>query len=309
MRIAIVDDDPISRQILRSSLKHFGHEIIEASDGEIAWKLIKENTPRFIITDWLMPKMDGLELIRNIRAANLQSYTYIIIISGKEEKNDVVTGLEAGADDYLVKPFDVFELRARVSIGVRILELETDLKIARDQMEAMAMHDYLTGLLSRRAIYTHLKGEIDRSQRENHPLSLIMMDLDHFKSINDKYGHLVGDQALCLVSEQILRNVRSYDWAGRWGGDEFLIVLPNTGQQDAHAISERICSKISSIGIETPDHAKVYIQASLGVITHNEGGISIDRLIHQTDNALYSAKLAGRHCVYYAESVLDDKND
>jgi two-component system, cell cycle response regulator len=306
MRIAIVDDDPISRQILKSSLKRFGHEVIEAPDGEAAWQLIQDHSPRFIITDWLMPKMDGLELIRNIRAANLQNYTYIIIISGKEDKNDVVAGLESGADDYLVKPFDVMELRARVSIGVRILELEADLKIARDQMEAMAMHDYLTGLLSRRAIYTHLKGELDRSLRENHPLSIIMMDLDRFKDLNDQYGHLVGDQALCLVSDQILRNVRSYDWAGRWGGDEFLIVLPNTSAEEARTISERICSKISSIGIETPDHAKVYIQSSLGVITHKFGSISIDHLIHQTDNALYAAKIAGRHCVHYSESVMDE---
>jgi two-component system cell cycle response regulator len=309
MRIAIVDDDPISRQILRTSLKRFGYEVIEASDGQAAWEMIQEQNPRFIITDWLMPRMDGLELIRNIRAAVQKNYTYIIIISGKEDKNDVITGLEAGADDYLVKPFDGLELRARVCIGVRILELETDLKIARDQMEAMAMHDYLTGLLSRRAIYTHLKGELDRAFRENHPLSVIMMDLDHFKSLNDQYGHLVGDQALCLVSEQVMRNVRSYDWAGRWGGDEFLIVLPNTSSEEAKVISERICTKISSLGIETPDNARVYIQASLGVITHHQGNISIDQLIHQTDNALYSAKMAGRHCVHFSESVVEESDD
>lgn len=306
MRIAIVDDDLISRQILKTSLNRFGHEVVEAPDGEAAWELIQESNPRFIITDWLMPRMDGLELIRNIRAAGQKNYTYIIIISGKEDKNDVVTGLEAGADDYLVKPFDVFELRARVSIGVRILELETDLKIARDQMEAMAMHDYLTGLLSRRAIYTHLIGELDRSLRENRPISVIMMDLDHFKSLNDQYGHLVGDQALCMASEQVMRNVRSYDWAGRWGGDEFMIVLPNTNSQEACAISERICSKINSVGIETSENEKVQLQASLGVVTHHTGKISIDQLIHQTDNALYAAKMAGRHCVNFAESIADD---
>jgi diguanylate cyclase (GGDEF)-like protein len=250
--------------------------------------------------------MDGLELIRNIRSAPKKNYTYIIIISGKEDKNDVVTGLEAGADDYLVKPFDVLELRARVAIGVRILELETDLKIARDQMEAMAMHDYLTGLLSRRAIYTHLSGELDRALRETHPISVIMMDLDHFKILNDQHGHLIGDQALCLASEQVMRNLRSYDWAGRWGGDEFLIVLPNTGTQDAQAISDRICTKINSLGIETSDDNKIHISASLGVVTHSGGEISIDQLIHQTDNALYAAKMDGRRCVHYSESVSNE---
>lgn len=308
MRIAIVDDDLISRQILKNSLQKFGHEILEAADGEAAWKLIQQTNPRLVITDWLMPKMDGLELIRQIRTAGLQHYTYIIIVSGKEDKNDVVTGLETGADDYLVKPFDILELRARVSIGVRILELEADLKIARDQMEAMAMHDYLTGLLSRRAIYTHLKGGLDRALRESQPISVIMMDLDCFKSLNDTYGHLVGDQALCLVSEQIMRNVRSYDWAGRWGGDEFLIVLPNTDAEEARVISERLCAKIGNLGIEIPDNAKVDIQASLGVITHKVGNISIDNLIHQTDNALYAAKMAGRHCVHSAETTSDQTN-
>ncbi len=302
MRIAIVDDDLISRQILKTSLNRFGHEVIEAPDGEEAWEMIQESNPRLIITDWLMPRMDGLELIRNIRSAPKKNYTYIIIISGKEDKNDVVTGLEAGADDYLVKPFDVLELRARVAIGVRILELETDLKIARDQMEAMAMHDYLTGLLSRRAIYTHLTSELDRALRENHPISIIMMDLDHFKSLNDQHGHLIGDQALCLASEQVMRNLRSYDWAGRWGGDEFLIVLPNTGPQDALAISDRICTKINSLGIETPDDNKIRISASLGVVTHSSGEISIDQMIHQTDNALYTAKMDGRRCVHFSES-------
>lgn len=309
MRIAIVDDDLISRQILKTSLNRFGHEVIEAADGEAAWEIIQESKPRFIITDWLMPRMDGLELIHNIRSASQKNYTYIIIISGKEDKNDVVTGLEAGADDYLVKPFDVLELRARVAIGVRILELETDLKIARDQMEAMAMHDYLTGLLSRRAIYTHLTGELDRALREKHPITVIMMDLDHFKSLNDQHGHLIGDQALCLASEQVMRNLRSYDWAGRWGGDEFLIVLPNTGAQDAQVISDRICTKINSLGIETPENNKIRISASLGVVTHSVGNISIDQLIHQTDNALYAAKMEGRHCLHFAESMPEISNE
>lgn len=298
MQIAIIDDDPIARQILRSSLARLGLEVIEFHDGSTAWDYFLANPPRFVITDWLMPNLDGLDLIRNLRSAHFHGYTYSIILTGKEDKTDVVTGLSAGADDYLTKPFDISELRARVNIGLRILELEDDLNRAKEQMERMAMFDYLTGMLSRRAIYSHLQGEIDRFYREGGSLSIMMLDLDHFKALNDSYGHMVGDQALCLVAEQISQSVRPYDWAARWGGDEFLVVLPNTNLEQADAVSNRIHSRIHKLELTIPDKDPLHLHISIGVISTTKVPDGIDGLIQAADEALYSAKKGGKDCIF-----------
>jgi diguanylate cyclase (GGDEF)-like protein len=297
MQIAIVDDDPIARQILRSSLSRLGLDVIEFQDGNTAWDYFLSNSPRFVITDWSMPAMDGLDLIRNIRAARFHNYTYTVILTGKEDKSDVVVGLSAGADDYLTKPFDIAELSARVHIGLRILELEDDLIRAREQMERMAMYDYLTGLLSRRAVYSHLQGEIERFQREGGSMSIMMIDLDSFKSINDSYGHMVGDQALCLVAEQITQSVRPYDWTARWGGDEFIVVLPNTSLEQAEAISNRVLSRIRKLTITVPDKEPLQMHTSIGVVSTTEIRDGIDGLIQFADEALYSAKNRGKDCI------------
>lgn len=297
MQIAIIDDDPIARQILRSSITRLGLEVTEFPDGSAAWDYFLTTPPRFVITDWLMPTLDGLDLIRNIRTARFHGYTYTIILTGKEDKTDVVAGLSAGADDYLTKPFDIAELRARVHIGLRILELEDDLIRAREQMERMAMYDYLTGLLSRRAVYSHLQGEMERFHREGSSISIMMLDLDHFKAINDSYGHMVGDQALCLVAEQITQSVRPYDWAARWGGDEFLVVLPKTTIEQAEGVSNRILSRIRKLTITVPDKEPLQMHTSIGVVSTTEIRHGIDGLIQAADEALYSAKNKGKDCI------------
>jgi two-component system cell cycle response regulator len=301
MQIAIIDDDPIARQILRSSINRLGLEVIEFPDGKEAWDHFLSNPPRFVVTDWLMPSLDGLDLIRNIRAAHFHGYTYAVILTGKEDKTDVIAGLSAGADDYLTKPFDIAELKARIHIGLRILDLEDDLNRAREQMERMAMYDYLTGLLSRRAVYTHLQGEIERLNREHGSLSVMMLDLDHFKTLNDSYGHMIGDQALCLVAEQITQSVRPYDWAARWGGDEFLVVLPNTSKEQAEAVSNRILTRIRKLTITVPEKETLHLQTSIGVVSTNQVTNGLDGLIQVVDEALYSAKKQGKDCVVIRE--------
>ncbi|HPH97635.1 MAG TPA: diguanylate cyclase [Anaerolineaceae bacterium] len=294
MRILIVDDDPVARQILRTSLVRFGHEVMEMTDGRAAWDYLQTDTVRLVITDWLMPEMDGVELIRRIRSRPTSGYIYTIILTAKDDKSNIVRGLEAGADDYLTKPFNIHELHARVMIGVRILDLETNLKNARDRMETMAMHDTLTGLLNRRAIYAHLDAELNRREREACHLSLALMDLDHFKSINDTRGHLVGDRVLIHIAHCIMQGVRPYDWIGRWGGDEFLLILPGADLDGAVIIAERIRHRIRTNPFTLEDGSELQLHVSIGVMTAPPGPVTIEQLVANVDQALYQAKQGGR---------------
>jgi diguanylate cyclase (GGDEF)-like protein len=296
MQILIVDDDPVARQILRSSLVRCGYQVIEKADGQAAWEYLQTEPVRFMITDWVMPCMEGLELIRKVRAANFSKYIYMIILTGKGDKGDMVDGLSAGADDYLVKPFDLNELRARVMIGKRILDLEDRLHSARDQMEIVAMHDSTTDLLNRRAIYNHAEAELNRAQRDHQPCCLAMIDIDHFKNVNDHYGHLTGDRALRHVADCIVHSVRSYDWVGRWGGDEFLVVFPNTDPATAAHIAERIRATILDDPLSLANHQFLPLQVSMGITIAQPGPtLSLDTLIQQTDESLYQAKESGRN--------------
>lgn len=303
MKILIVDDDPVLRQILQTYLARSGYEVAMAEDGRVAWEFWQQEHPRLIITDWMMPVLDGPELIRRVRGAAYANYTYIIMLTAKEGKSDVIFGLEAGADDYLTKPFNAGELRARITIGERILNLEANLSQALARMEEMATHDPVTSLLNRRALYSHAEAELNRAQRDSKPVSFVMLDLDHFKSVNDRFGHLTGDKALYAVAEMLTHNKRPYDWAGRWGGEEFLLVLPNTDVVEASAVAERLRVSINETQIPLPDGGSFNLQASLGVTSSSynvKKPYTLDLLVHQADEALIRAKREGRNrvCVY-----------
>ncbi|MDW8326206.1 MAG: diguanylate cyclase [Anaerolineales bacterium] len=298
MKILIVDDDPVLRQILQTYLLRAGYEVALAEDGRVAWEMWQKEHTRLIITDWMMPVMDGPELIRRVRSASFPYYTYIIMLTAKEGKSDVIFGLEAGADDYLTKPFNAGELRARIAIGERILNLEANLNQALARMEELATHDPVTGLLNRRALYTHAEAELNRAQRNRKPLSLVMLDIDHFKQVNDQHGHLLGDKALHAVATTLAQNKRPYDWAGRWGGEEFLLVLPATDSQEAALVAERLRVGIQEMRVPLPDGGAISVQASLGVSTFEPGSAhTLDLLVHQADEALMRAKREGRNCV------------
>lgn len=303
MKILIVDDDPVLRQILQTYLVRAGYEVALAEDGRAAWEIWQKEHLRLVITDWMMPIMDGPELIRRVRGASFSGYTYIIMLTAKEGKNDVVFGLEAGADDYLTKPFNAGELRARISIGERILGLEANLNQALTRMEELATHDPVTSLLNRRALYTHAEAELNRATRDRKPLSFVMLDIDHFKSVNDRFGHLMGDKALNVVAATLAHNKRPYDWAGRWGGEEFLLILPSTDLAEATMVAERLRTSIHEASIPLTNGETLSLQASLGVASTSQApdaAYTLDLLVHQADEALFRAKRAGRNrvCVF-----------
>lgn len=295
MRILIIDDDYTYRKLLCNILIGKGHEVIEAESGNAAWEMLQNTHYTFIITDWMMPGVSGPELVARIRKADFPNYTYIIMLTARNAREDIVNGLEAGADDYLTKPFDLDELRARVAIGERILHLESRLHTTLKQLEILATYDGLTNLLNRRALYDAIRIEWNRAYRENQPISLIMLDIDHFKEINDRYGHLVGDQALCHVSQLLTQHKRSYDIIGRWGGEEFLLLLPNTDLQEAACVAERLRHALNTTPFELTTEKKLFVFASFGVAglasRENE---NFEKYIQQADRALYHAKSLGR---------------
>jgi two-component system, cell cycle response regulator len=311
--ILIVEDDLISRSLLSRTLTSLGYKIIEAGNGQQAWDILQTKNIQLVITDWIMPVMDGLELTRKIRSSQkFSGYVYIVILTGRLGIDNIVDGLDAGADDYLAKPFSPKELSARLKIGQRILDLERRLRGAREQMRILAMHDELTGIWNRRAFYNHATAVLEHAARENHPTSLVMLDIDHFKHVNDSYGHLVGDQVLKMVADTLKDNLRPYDRVGRWGGEEFIALLPTTQKHIAAEIAERLRQSISAqrytiAGIKKDDSKQLGVQVSIGVASiagHNT--FSLDDLVDRADSMLYQAKGKGRNRVCIEPDTQDN---
>jgi len=298
VKILIADDDTLSRRLLERTLLRAGYEVMPVVNGRQAVEnLTGPDMPRLALLDWMMPGLDGPGVCREIRNRRDQSYVYMILLTSRESKEDVVAGLESGADDYLVKPFNADELKARLRTGERILHLEDRLVEAREQMRFKATHDHLTSLWNRGVILDLLGRELTRSQRENVCTAVILGDLDHFKNINDRYGHLVGDQVLCEVARRLLLSVRSYDFVGRYGGEEFLIVLNNCRPDSALARAEEIRKCICTRPVQT-DVGPLEVTMSSGLLRSTDWGHRpAEELIHQADSALYAAKTAGRNRV------------
>ena len=298
MRILVADDDAVNRRLLQSFLTKWGYEVLLASDGAEAWKILQqEKAPQLAILDWMMPGMDGVDICHMVRSRSERSYVYLILLTAKSQKQDIVAGLEAGADDYLRKPFDPNELRARLRAGRRILELQEELVAARDSMEFQATHDCLTGLRNRAAILETVRTELARARREGTSVAIFLADLDHFKLVNDTYGHQAGDGVLREVGKRMRSSVRSYDTVGRYGGEEFLIVLPGCDISGAMIRAEALRMAVGREPIETPE-GMVAVTMSVGVTVG--GGVppsDVERLLRAADVALYHAKNKGRNKV------------
>lgn len=299
--ILVVDDDPVSRTLLERILKREGFNVITAQDGEEALRLFKAQYIPIVLTDWMMPKMNGVDLCRAIRQIETPGYVFIIIITAKDSRDDIVKGLEAGADDYVNKPFYPPELLARIKTGIRILELERSLREANEQIKRLSITDPLTGCYNRGYLMEHLPKEIKRAVRYLHPLSIAMTDIDHFKNVNDTYGHQAGDTVLRSFVELIRSSIRDgVDWVARYGGEEFVIVIPETELKCAEKMAERLRRKIETTEISIGNDRRIKITASFGVVCFDpkeKKEMSTDKLIKEADKMLYEAKNEGRNRV------------
>jgi two-component system, cell cycle response regulator len=294
-RILIAEDDPVSRRLLEAKLVEWGYEVVVARDGDEAWQALQaENAPQLAILDWMMPRRDGVAVCREVRKHKAEPYTYLILLTAQAQEGDIVTGMDAGADDYIAKPFKSSELKVRLRAGQRIIELQNDLIAAREALRAQATHDPLTGLWNHEEILRILGLELVRAERERQSVGVIMADFDHFKRINDTYGHLAGDAVLRAAAKTMLSLLRPYDAIGRYGGDEFLVVLPGCDSEHATGLAERLLAGIDSHPVDTAE-GTIEVSLSLGIgISGKETGTAANAVVRAADRALYRAKEKGR---------------
>ncbi len=301
MDILIAEDDAVTRRMLQKTLESWGHRVTAARDGKEALEAYTRGGIHLVLTDWMMPGMDGPELVRHIRKTKLFSSVraYVILLTSRGTMDNLEAGFSAGANDFIAKPWNPVELKARVQSGVQIVELQTEL-------ERMAHTDALTSLINRRALVESLRRDEDRMRRENRPIGIVMTDVDHFKSFNDRYGHDVGDQVLRLVGQCLSASVRGGDYVGRWGGEEFLLVLPGADIIQSAEVAERCRTLLESQRLRTKDGRVLHVTASFGAAA-TEGATREDvmTLVQQADKAMYWAKDSGRNRVKIYVSSAD----
>jgi diguanylate cyclase (GGDEF)-like protein len=299
--VLIAEDDTVTRLILTHWILRWGYEIVVVNNGVEAWEILQqERPPEVVIMDWVMPGMDGIELCRKLRDKSREYYHYILMITSRTDELDVVHALESGADDCIGKPFGESELRARLLVASRILALQNELIQAREELRVQAMRDGLTGLWNRSAFLNLFKLELDRARRSKGRTGMLLLDLDNFKSINDKFGHLMGDAVLAETAQRLKQNVRSYDFVGRYGGEEFFIALPGCDKEQLCQRAEMIRKAICSEPVLT-DQGEISISVSIGAVVAPAGDALPSDVLTMADIALYKAKDAGRNRTVYCE--------
>jgi two-component system chemotaxis response regulator CheY len=310
VRILIADDDGTSRLLLKAMATKLGHECLVATDGTSAWDLLSAEGFDVLLTDWMMPGLEGPELCRRVRQEQNGRYVYIVMITGLGNPEQVLQGMSAGADDYLIKPVDPFAVQTRLVAAERVTGLHRQVESFRAQLEhanlellGRSLTDALTGLGNRRRMDEDLTSAHARAGRDQHPYSIALFDIDHFKLYNDHYGHLAGDEALRQVARCLNHTVRSGERVYRYGGEEFLLLLPSCDMQDATATADRLRREIA--GANVPHNARPtnppVVTLSGGVATWTPGSsLSVTELLDQADHALFEAKSAGRNRIHAA---------
>jgi diguanylate cyclase (GGDEF)-like protein len=296
-RILIADDDPVSCYLLGRALSAQGYRVQCATDGPEALAAAQQpEAPRLLVLDWMMPGMSGPEVCAQLRQQKASDhYQYILLVSAKNQSNDVVAGLDAGADDYLTKPFHSSELLARLRVGSRMLRLQDELLAAQGQLRFQATHDSLTGIWNRGALMQLAQAETQRAQRASAPVGFLLIDLDHFKNVNDCLGHPTGDLVLQEVARRLSQAVRSYDIVGRYGGEEFSVVAAGLEEQQLYEYADRLRNFVAASPIDSPSGI-VSVTLSIGVaMAVNPTGCDLDHMIRCADKALYEAKNKGRN--------------
>ncbi|MFH1807122.1 MAG: diguanylate cyclase [Pseudomonadota bacterium] len=296
MNILIVEDDPVHTKLLSGLLGRWGYQVHSAANGEDAIRVLEQGQPiSLAIVDWMMPKMDGLQLCREIRERFNEPYRYLILLTARDQRDDIIQGFDAGADDYLVKPVHHNELSARLRAAKRLIDTQQKLLDAQEKLREQATHDTLTGIWNRGAIFATLEAELERAVRQQTPCSIVMIDLDHFKNVNDTHGHPIGDQVLVEAARRIRGSLRPYDVLGRYGGEEFLVVAPGCDQRSAGELAERIRSQFCATPIATSGPT-LPLTLSAGVVALEAGErVELNRWLATADQALYQAKSNGRN--------------
>lgn len=303
MKILIAEDDLISSKILQRNLLNWVYHVVTARSGAEAWQALQDEELRMALLDWMMPGMDGIEVCRKIRRRRKFKYTYIIMLSARDRKQDIIAGLSSGADDYMAKPVNFLELRARLQTGRRIIDLEDKLFCVQTRLKDIASRDSLTKVWNRAETTKFLTEELERGNREGVPTGVILLDLDHFKRINDFYGHDIGDQSLYQVVSRIKKNTRKSDKICRYGGDEFIIILPRCGSSEIVKIAERLRVSIAKRGVKTElDVIPLTISAGCAS-TDSVGILRADKIIRLADEALLKAKSLGRNRIVVANGL------
>lgn len=293
--VLLAEDDPMFRHIIHKQLEGWGYRTVTACDGNEAWEFLQQENRTFdlIILDWLMPGIKGIDLSTRIRCRGANCYQYILLVSSKQEKRDIVEGLNAGADDYLTKPFDIQELGARLRTGLRIISLQKELLRAQEELRFRASHDSLTGLWNGGAALELLSKELERADRRHESTGLLMIDVDHFKKVNDTYGHLIGDQVLREMASRISAAVRSYDYVGRYGGEEFIAVISNCSTANLQTVAKRTLDSVGSSPFIVSS-TTFYVTVSIRAV-ESKNGMSREAVLESADAALYEAKRNGRN--------------
>jgi diguanylate cyclase (GGDEF)-like protein len=301
MKILVADDDPVSRRLTEAALRSVGHEVVTVRDGREAWEALGQGGYDIAVLDWMMPEMDGVALCRRFHRQVADDYLYIILLTSKARQEDIVQGLDAGADEYLVKPFEPRELQARVRAAARIVNLERRLLSANARLGVLASTDELTGAKNRRALLKEIAEQAAYSLQQHWPLSIMMMDIDRFKQINDTRGHGVGDLVLQEFHRRVAASLRPSDSVGRLGGDEFLAVLPRTAEQEGLAVGEQVVAAVAAAPFAAPagEPLEVTTSAGLAEVTPVE---RVERMLSLADQALYEAKRGGGNRVCATEA-------